>query len=353
MISFGLGRKKRTVGLDVGSGLLKVAVMDHSGDGPRLEDVAYRAVPPGAITEGEVTEPDVLGDSIEDLFRESGIDSREVAVALDGRDVIIKAIEMDRMSEEDAREVIRWEAEQHVPFDMENVQLDFVITDPEGEGLEMNVLLVAAKRDLVEQRVGWLREQGLKPRIVDVGAFALHNALEFNHPESLSGFSALVAIGHSRTVVNVLDEGVPVMSRELSAGTARIRRRLEREFQVEAGEAEAAVRGAEGAAGLDEVVSGVAQEIARGVERSALFLESREDFGTGYEIDLGRLWVCGGGVGVPGLLEALARRLDVETHVTNPVARLSARPGALGGPGADLPPAAMMQAVGLALRGES
>src|SRR5258707_5989863 len=106
---------------------------------------------------------------------------------------------MDRMKEGDAREVIRWEAEQHVPFDMANVELDFQILDPDAEGLQMNVLLVAAKRELVESRVGLLTEAGLDPSVIDVDAFAIHNAFELNHPDAMQGVVGLVNIGHEVT----------------------------------------------------------------------------------------------------------------------------------------------------------
>ncbi len=116
---------------------------------------------------------------------------------------------MDRMKEGDAREVIRWEAEQHVPFDMANVELDFQILDPDAEGLQMNVLLVAAKRELVENRVGLLGEAGLAPAIIDVDAFAIHNAFELNHPDAMQGVVGLVNIGHEVTNVNILEDAVP------------------------------------------------------------------------------------------------------------------------------------------------
>src|SRR5258706_13431882 len=103
--------------------------------------------------------------------------------AVGGGDVIVKKIQMDRMKEGDAREVIRWEAEQHVPFDMANVELDFQILDPDAEGLQMNVLLVAAKRELVDSRTLLLREPGLGPAIIDGDAFPIHNAFELSHPD--------------------------------------------------------------------------------------------------------------------------------------------------------------------------
>ena len=166
-----------------------------------------------------------------------------MVTAVGGRDVIVKKIQMDRMKEVDAREVIRWEAEQHVPFDMANVELDFQILDPDAEGLQMNVLLVAAKRELVEGRVSLLAEAGLEPAIIDVDAFAIHNAFELNYPEAMQGVVGLVNIGHEVTNVNILDDGVPVLTRDLSVGTRRFREDLQREKGLSAEDSERVVTG--------------------------------------------------------------------------------------------------------------
>src|SRR2546426_1107693 len=146
MALFGLlGGKKTSVGLDIGSGILKVAVIDHSGSEPELVKVATTEVAADAIVEGEVMDPGIVAEAIRGLFSAAGVKQKQVVTAVGGRDVIVKKIQMDRMKEADAREVIRWEAEQHVPFDMANVELDFQIVDPSAEGLQMKVLLVAAK----------------------------------------------------------------------------------------------------------------------------------------------------------------------------------------------------------------
>ena len=155
--------------------------------------------------------------------------SKQVVTAVGGRDVIIKKIQIERVKEQQARELMRWEAEQHVPFDMESVELDFQILDPDAEGLEMSVLLVAAKRELIESKVRVLGDAGLQPAAVDVDAFALHNAFEINHPDALGGLVALVNIGHEVTNVNILDEGVPILTRDITVGTRRFREDLQRE----------------------------------------------------------------------------------------------------------------------------
>src|SRR6266550_1643134 len=204
MALFGLlGGKKTSVGLDIGSGIIKLAVIDHSGSEPELIKVATTEVAADAIVEGEVMDPGLVSEAIRGLFSTAGVKQRTVVTAVGGRDVIVKKIQMDRMKEGDAREVIRWEAEQHVPFDMANVELDFQILDPDAEGLQMNVLLVAAKRELVDSRTSLLGEAGLV-----VG---------------------LVNIGHEVTNVNILEDGVPVLTRDLSVGTRRFREDLQRE----------------------------------------------------------------------------------------------------------------------------
>src|SRR5205809_2911775 len=220
MAMFGLlGGKKTSVGLDIGSGIIEVAVVDHSGSEPELVKVATTEVAADAIVEGEVMDPGIVAEAIRGLFATAGVKQKSVVTAVGGRDVIVKKIQMDRMKEGDAREVIRWEAEQHVPFDMANVELDFQILDPDAEGLQMNVLLVAAKRELAESRVGLLSEAGLAPSIIDVDAFAIHNAVELNHPDAMQALVGLVHIGHDVTNVNILEDGIPGLTRERPVGT--------------------------------------------------------------------------------------------------------------------------------------
>jgi len=345
MLPFGLGRKKTTVGLDIGSGFIKAAVIDHSKDLPQLEKVAIAPIEGDAIVDGDVVDPTLVSDAISEMFDREGIDHKDVVIGVGGRDVIIKLIKMDRMEQSEAREVIPWEAEQHVPFDMDNVQLDFQITDPDADGLQMTVLLVAAKRELVDNRIALLEQAGLSPRAVDVDAFALHNALEANYPAAMQGVIGLVNIGHDTTTVNILDDGVPVLTRDLTFGTRALILDLQRERALTAEEANAALRGESMDYSLREFLTDRAQEVARGVERATAFLETNEA-GPG----IGKLYLCGGGVGVPGLAEVLAERMQVETHVASALERVQVKPSASDYASLQEMAPMLMQSVGLALR---
>ena len=347
MALFGLlGGKKTSVGLDIGSGILKVAVVDHSGSEPELVKVATTEVAADAIVEGEVMDPGIVAEAIRGLFSTAGVKQKRVVTAVGGRDVIVKKIQMDRMKEADAREVIRWEAEQHVPFDMANVELDFQILDPSAEGLQMNVLLVAAKRELVDSRTSLLGEAGLQAAIIDVDAFAIHNAFELNHPDAMQGVVAIANIGHEITNVNILEDGVPVLTRDLSVGTRRFREDLQREKGLSAEDSEKVIQGQAQHPDLASYVDARGEEIAVGVERAAAFLATASRSAGG----LSRVYTAGGGSRVPGLNDALSSRLKVPVEAANPVQRLKVRDAVFDAVAVDEVAPLLLLAVGLALR---
>jgi type IV pilus assembly protein PilM len=341
-----LGRKKRTVGLDIGSGLIKLVVIDHSKGEPELVKVAITPVLADAIVEGEVMDPGIVADAIRGLFVTGGVKQKQVVAAVGGRDVIVKKIQMDRMKESDAREVIRWEAEQHVPFDMENVELDFQILDPEGEGLQMSVLLVAAKRELVENKVSLLTDAGLLAEVVDVDAFALHNAFELNHPDAMQGMVGLLNIGHEVTNINILEDGIPVLTRDLAIGTRRFREDLQRERGMTAEDAEKLLQSFERSPALDPYVESRGEEMAVGIERAAAFLQTSSRGGAA----MAKVYTSGGGSRIPGLPEVLAERLGVPVERANPIQNLKVRDGVFETLAVDEVVPLLMLPVGLALR---
>ncbi len=341
------GRKRSTVGLDIGSGLIKVAVVDHSNKNqPELTKVAIQPLMQDAIVEGEVMDPGVVAEAIQAALAAAGVKSKQVVTAVGGRDVIIKKIQIERVKEQQARELMRWEAEQHVPFDMESVELDFQILDPDSEGLEMNVLLVAAKRELVESKVRVLTEAGLDAAIVDVDAFALHNAFELNYPDAMQGTVALVNVGHDVTNINILEEGVPILTRDLTLGTRHVGEALQRERGLGAPEAEALLKGFDRSPHLDAVLEAKGEEIAVGIERAVAFLASNTRGGASVRA----VYTCGGGARIAGLNEMLGARLRIESQLANPLTALTVRDGALESYVTDEVAPLLMLPIGLALR---
>lgn len=340
------GRKKITIGLDVGSGFVKAAVIDHSGPVPELAKVVLTPLADSAIVEGEVMDHEIVVEAIRQTLAATAVKTRDVVAAVGGRDVIVKKITMERVKEQQARELMRWEAEQHVPFDMESVEVDFQILDPEADGLDMNVLLVAAKRDLVDAKNQLLTDAGAPPSIIDVDAFALHNAFARNHPDAMSGTVALLNIGHEVTNLNILEDGVPVLTRDLVIGTRRFREDLQREQGMTAEEAEDLLREARMSPALESIIMSRGEEIAVGMERAATFLSSANRSFAQVRV----VYACGGGSRIPGLLPWLADRLHIPVESANAFARLAIRDGALEFYSLDEVAPMLMLPIGLALR---
>jgi type IV pilus assembly protein PilM len=338
------GRRKTTVGLDIGSGLIKIAVIDHGKGAPELVKVAITRLQPDAIVEGEVMDPGIVSDAIRAALDSASVKSKNIVTAVGGRDVIIKKIQTERVKEKQARELMRWEAEQHVP-DVESVELDFQILDGARTSEEMNVLLVAAKRDLVDAKIRILADAGVTPTIVDVDAFALHNAFEVNYPEAMKGFVGLVNIGNEITNVNIMENGVPVLTRDLPIGTRRFSEDLQRLHGMAARDAENLIRGYDRHEQLDSVLSARGEEIAVGIERAAGFIAAQRN-----NTQLRAVYVCGGGSRTPGLAELLADRLRITVEHANPLARLNIRDGAMDTLTTDEVAPLLMLPIGLALR---
>jgi type IV pilus assembly protein PilM len=338
------GRKATTVGLDIGSGLIKLVAISHASGGPVLTKVAFTSIANDAIVEGEIMDPGIVAEAIKELMASAGIKTKRVVTAVGGRDVIVKKITMDRMQEADAREVIRWEAEQHVPFDMDNVELDFQILDPDGEGLQMTVLLVAAKRELVEHKISLLADVGLQPSIIDVDAFALHNAFEINYPEAMNGVVGLVNIGHETSNIYVLDDGIPVLTRDIPVGTRRFREDLQRERGQSAEEAERMLQG------NGEIPEAFLQtrteELAVGIERAGAFLQTASRSAGG----ISRIFITGGGSRIPRLSRALGDRLKIPVQLANPIEKLQVAEGVFDTMQVDEVAPLLMLPIGLALR---
>jgi type IV pilus assembly protein PilM len=220
------------------------------------------------------------------------------------------------------------------------------VLNPDDEGLDMSVLLVAAKRELVEAKLRVLTDAGLHPQMVDVDAFALHNAFELNYPGAMQGVVGLINIGHDVTNINILDDGVPILTRDITVGTRRFREDLQRERGLSADDADALMQGYDRSPHLDAIIDSRGEEIAVGVERAAAFLASSSRSGS----QMRAVYTCGGGARIPGMTEALANRLRLKVEQANPLANIKVRDGALQSLVTDEVAPLLMLPIGLALR---
>lgn len=331
-------RGQVSLGLDVGSRYLKVVQVSHSGRAPEVSRIAMRALTNGDDARAKAS----VVEALVELFRDSGLARREVVTGLGGHDVIAKRIEMERMKPSELREVIRWEAEQHLPFDTSSVELDFQIV---ASGDPMDVLLVAAKRDLVHDATETVHAAGLAVEVLDVDGFALSNALIHNHPEAAEGVVMAADIGWKTTTVVVVEEGIPAVTRDFHFGVRSLCEAAERETGLETRSAEAMIRGRRVSPGLQTVIEFAADEMAAGMGRASAFLKTRPS-----DLGLGRVYLSGGGALVPGLAEALGRILSIETHVANPFERIPVRPDACVDVDLEEIAPMLLLPVGLALR---
>jgi type IV pilus assembly protein PilM len=212
------------------------------------------------------------------------------------------------------------------------VELDFQILDPEGEGLQMTVLLVAAKRELVDHKVALLADVGLQSSIIDVDAFALHNAFEINYPEAMNGVVGLVNIGHEVTNIYILDDGVPVLTRDIPVGTRRFREDL--------------LQGGSGGEIPEAFLQTRTEELAVGIERAGAFLQTASRSAGG----ISRIFLTGGGARIPRLSRALGDRLQIPVQLANPIEKLQVAEGVFDDMQVDEVAPLLMLPIGLALR---
>ena len=315
------GRKKTTVGLDIGSGLIKVAVIDHSKKEPELVRVAVVPLLADAIVEGEVMDPGIVAEAIQAALAAADVKTKQVVTAVGGRDVIIKKIQIERVKEQQARELMRWEAEQHVPFDMESVELDFQILDPDARrrGDERAARRRQARADRVEAAHPHRRRASIRRRRRRRRLRAAQRLRDATIPNAMQGIVALVNIGHEVTNINILDDGVPILTRDITVGHAPLPRRPAARARARRPTRRSSCsRATIARAHLDAVLEGRGEEIAVGIERAAAFLASISRNGG----QVRAIYTCGGGSRIPGLTDVLADRLRLTVQQANPLANL-------------------------------
>src|SRR5262249_6464905 len=214
------GKKQSLVGLDIGSHSVKVVELEaQSNKQHKLVNWGVSQPLAEAIVAGEIMDPQLVADAISNLLESRGIRNKQVSAAVSGRAVIVKKIAMNKLSPEDAQQAVYWEAEQHVPYDINDVSLDFeILGAAPNDPKQMQVLLVAAKKEMVLSFSDLIREAGLQPLIVDVDSFAVQNAIEANYDFGPDEVVAILNIGAEITNIDIVKAGVPYFTKDLQLG---------------------------------------------------------------------------------------------------------------------------------------
>jgi type IV pilus assembly protein PilM len=291
-----------------------------------LLNVGVASLPPEAIVQGAFLNSGAIAEAIQEAIGNAGIKTKNVATAVSGHSVIVKKVNLPSMTRDELEESIRWEAEQYIPFDINEVNLDFQILEgTEVEG-QMDVLLVAAKKDLIDDYVQVITEAGLIPSVMDVAAFAAENAFSANYDVDRDEVVALVNIGAQVVNINIVTGGAPAFTRDISTGGSVYTEEIQKALSVGWEEAERMKIG--GAAGEEsqDVVPQEVEDAMRSVTETVLGEISRSlDFfaATAAESRISRVFVSGGGSKVSGLEAAFQGKTNLPVQRLNPLERIS------------------------------
>jgi type IV pilus assembly protein PilM len=348
---FGFGKAKAVVGLDIGSSAVKAVELKQSGKGYKVVAFAIEPVPPDSIVDGAIIDGTAVAEAIRRLFENKTFKTKEVAASLSGNAVIVKKISLPVMTEAELAESIYWEAEQYIPFDIQDVNLDYQILNPgaAGDGGTMEVLLVAAKKEKIADYTGVISQAGRTPVVVDVDAFALQNAFEINYGLEPEQVVVLLNAGASAININILSGDQSLFTRDISVGGNAYTEAVQKELNLPFDQADLVKRGqpVEGVNPDDvkPVLQAMTEQVLLEVQKTFDFYKASA---TSDRID--RIVLSGGACRVEGFSEALSERFGSAVETFDPFRKITFEPAKLGitEPEAMTPSAAV--AVGLALR---
>jgi type IV pilus assembly protein PilM len=310
-------KKDHLVGLDIGSKSIKAAEIEETKRGRTLKKFGITDIPHGAIEDGTINDPETVAESIRQLFKAYNIKERNVAISIGGYSVIVKKISVQTMDEEQLQDTIHFEAEQYIPFDISDVNLDFqILGENETNPNQMNVFLVAAKKEMVNDYINLANLSGLEPCIVDVEAFALQNNFEINY-DSNNENVALIDIGAAKTSLNILKGNSSVFMRDVSLGCSQINQKIVSLIDCSYEEAEQLKYGNKteriSAEDLKAIVSSVVADWCTEIRRAIDFFYS-----TYPDDQIKKIILSGGGANIAEFQQLLAVEASAEVETINP-----------------------------------
>jgi len=306
---------KGIIGLDIGSASLKLAEIKSSRSGYQLKNIGEAVLPPDSIVKKVITNRDAVAGTLSNLVRDLGVKNKNVVISISGHSVIIKKVTLPSMSKNELAESIPWELEQYLPQSVEDVNFDYQVlpeVSPEGN---MDVLIVAAKKDITNDYVSLVRSVGLNPMIVDVDVFALENMYEVNYTD-MGGVIALVNMGASVSNINILKDGVSIFTRDITTGGNQFTEWIMKEQNVgfeEAEQSKQSLGHGEIPFELERITNDYIDLITGEVKRTLDF------FSSNFSQDrISKIILSGGSSKVPNIVETLQDITDIDVEIANP-----------------------------------
>ena len=316
-------RNKPLVAIDLGTHSIKLVQLKKIGKNYHLQNFGLIPLKPDAIVDGTIMDAGAVVEGLRNLVRMEKVKVKDVVTAISGQSVIVKKIRIPSMTEKELAESITWEAEQHIPFEISEVNIDFQIMPPPAIGAaerdnQMDVILIAARKSKMDDHLSLFHEAGLNPVIVDTDVFAIENEYELNQ-ESYASVVALVNIGASAMHVNILRDGFTLFQRDIALGGKRYTEVLQNEFGVSYEEAEALKMGVGfsdqcSAEQVLPLLLSVSEELSEELKRSLDFFRTTVTSDTPIE----KMVVSGGCARIKGLDQLFSARLGLPVEVANP-----------------------------------
>src|SRR6266849_2799543 len=289
-----MAKSKLALGLDIGSSSVKLVQLKEAKRGYILDAFGVAPLPPEAIVDGALMNSTAIVEAIRQVLSQYKLKNREVAIGVSGHSVIIKKISMPRMSQEELEESIQWEAEQYIPFDVKDVNIDYTLV---------------------------VSEAGLLPVVVDVDAFAVQNAFEVNYDAPRNETVVLVNAGASVCNINVLANGFTTFTRDVTIGGNQFTEEIQKQLNVSYDEAEKLKVGGDAAQDSDSVVPQEVERVIQGVaDQMAGEIQRSLDFYTATAADshISRLYLSCGTAKIPALFKVIEQRVGVPVEILNP-----------------------------------
>jgi type IV pilus assembly protein PilM len=316
-------KKKDVIGIDIGSSSVKMVHLKEAKGSFQLAGLGLATLPVEAIVDNTIMDSSSIVDVVKGLVESQKLKTKNVATSISGHSVIIRKIQLPIMTEEEMEASIQWEAEQYNPFENSEVNLDFQILGPDANDASlMNVILVAAKKDFVNDYVALFKECGLNPQVIDIDCFAVENVYEVNYGANDDEIVALIDMGASSMNVNVLRGGMSVFTRDIQVGGSAYNEEIQKRLGLNNEEAEIVKLGGEvadvTAEAIAEVMEDATESLTQEVQRSIDFFSA-----TSSDEKVQKIFITGGVSKVPSVKVSLENRLGVSVNVVDPWRQIS------------------------------